>query len=239
MLSSIMKKFKNIKALTFDTGGTVLDWHYGFKKGFEKIKKDYNLNFLPFELANLMREISLKEITTQSSNKLINFDEAHQIAVEKILIEKNIKISNEDKNFIHHVVPTKLKVWPDFLEAFNQIKLNFPCISFTLLSNRLVYINSKANNISWDLVFSCETLEVYKPNIEAYKKVAKLLQIKTEECLMVACHSFDLNAAQKAGYKTAFVKRNKEWGEDTKINIDGDYDIVVDNFYDLQAELKY
>ena len=42
----------------------------------------------------------------------------------------------------------------------------------------------------------------------------------------------------KAGFKTAFVKRNKEWGEDTKINIDGEYDIVVDNFYELQAELK-
>ena len=64
---------------------------------------------MPFELANLMREISLKEITTQSSNKLINFDEAHQIAVEKILIEKNIKISNEDKNFISMSLPTKVK----------------------------------------------------------------------------------------------------------------------------------
>ena len=39
MLSSIMNKFKNIKALTFDTGGTVLDWHYGFKKGLKKLKK--------------------------------------------------------------------------------------------------------------------------------------------------------------------------------------------------------
>ena len=28
---------KQIKAFTFDTGGTVLDWHTGFKKGFEKL----------------------------------------------------------------------------------------------------------------------------------------------------------------------------------------------------------
>ena len=106
-----------------------------------------------------------------------------------------------------------------------------------MLSNRLVITNSKANHICWDLVLSCETLEVYKPNIQAYKKTANLLQLKPEECLMIACHSFDLNAAQKAGYKTAFVKRNKEWGENTKINVDGQYDIVVDNFLELQKFL--
>ena len=54
---------------------------------------------------------------------------------------------------------------------------------------------------------------------------------------MVACHSFDLNAAKNAGYKTAFVKRHMEWGENTKISIDGDYDIVVDNFKELQKVL--
>ena len=36
-------KFKNIKALTFDTGGTVLDWHTGFKKAFSLVGKKYNL----------------------------------------------------------------------------------------------------------------------------------------------------------------------------------------------------
>ena len=28
---------KQVKALTFDTGGTILDWHTGFRNGFEKI----------------------------------------------------------------------------------------------------------------------------------------------------------------------------------------------------------
>ena len=34
-----------------------------------------------------------------------------------------------------------------------------------------------------------------------------MLQLNPEECVMVACHSFDLNAAQKAGFNTIFVKR--------------------------------
>ena len=27
---------KGIRALTFDTGGTILDWHSGFKSAFQK-----------------------------------------------------------------------------------------------------------------------------------------------------------------------------------------------------------
>ena len=107
-------------------------------------------------------------------------------------------------------------------------------MSFTLLSNRLVFLNSKANKINWDLILSCESLEVYKPNINAYLKTAKMLQLNPEECVMVACHSFDLNAAQKAGFKTIFVKRLHEWGPDTKISIDGKYDMVIEDFSELK-----
>ena len=44
-------------------------------------------------------------------------------------------------------------------------------------------------------------------------------------------------AAQKAGFKTAFVKRNKEWGENTEVNVNGEYDVVVDNFVQLRDYL--
>jgi 2-haloacid dehalogenase len=30
--------------------------------------------------------------------------------------------------------------------------------------------------------------------------------------MMVACHNFDLDAAKRVGFKTAFVKRPDEWG---------------------------
>ncbi len=35
---------KNIKALTFDTGGTILDWHSGFKEAFRITGEHYIYN---------------------------------------------------------------------------------------------------------------------------------------------------------------------------------------------------
>ncbi len=228
----------NIKALTFDTGGTILDWHSGFNKGFEKLRLDNNFDYVSEEMANLFRRTSLNIVTNQKEDNLINFDDAHKLALEDINNNFNLNLSSKDLVFLYRKTPAMLRVWPDFLNAFNKLKRKFLCVSFTLLSNRLVYENSKSNHIDWDLVLSCETLEVYKPNIEAYTKTAKLLQLEPKECLMVACHSFDLNAAKKAGFMTAFVKRPLEWGNNTTINVDGEYNFVVDTFEQLLTELN-
>ena len=228
-----MFDIKKIKAFTFDTGGTVLDWHNGFKRGFESVNFHEKSSLENFKMANIFRKKSLEIITNQNDDKLVNFDEAHKIAIENIIAENKIKLNDKDIKFLYYDVPASLKVWEDFLEPFEKLKNHFLCVSFTLLSNRLVFLNSKANKINWDLILSCETLEVYKPNIKAYLKTAKMLQLKPEECVMVACHSFDLNAAKKAGFNTIFVKRSKEWGPDTNISIDGDYDMVIENFNEL------
>ena len=233
-----MFDIKKIKAFTFDTGGTVLDWHTGFKRGFEAVKFDKKSSIENFKMANIFRKKSLEIVTNQNKDKLVNFDEAHKIAIENIITENNIKLNDKDIKFLYYEVPANLRVWKDFLEPFEKLKKHFLCVSFTLLSNRLVFLNSKANNINWDLILSCETLEVYKPNIEAYLKTAKMLQLKPEECVMVACHSFDLNAAKKAGFNTIFVKRSKEWGPDTNISIGGDYDMVIDSFEEISQILN-
>ena len=63
---------KKIKAFTFDTGGTVLDWHTGFKKGFEKLDFYAKSGFKSDEMANLFRKKSLEIITSQGDEELVN-----------------------------------------------------------------------------------------------------------------------------------------------------------------------
>ncbi|MFM7507708.1 MAG: hypothetical protein ACKO3M_14355 [Rubrivivax sp.] len=51
----------------------------------------------------------------------------------------------------------------------------------------------------------------------------------------VACHNFDLNAAQDAGMQTAFVRRPLEWGPQGPPDPHPNraYDHVVDGFEEL------
>ena len=52
---------------------------------------------------------------------------------------------------------------------------------------------------------------------------------------MVACHNFDLNAAQDVGMRTAFVRRPLEWGPEGPPDPlpNRAYDHVVDTFDEL------
>ena len=59
---------------------------------------------------------------------------------------------------------------------------------------------------------------------------------------MVACHPFDLDAARQVGFKTALVRRPREWGLEDPLKLNpvdpGDYDLVVDDFPALAAALQ-
>ena len=110
--------------------------------------------------------------------------------------------------------------------------------SFTLLSYRLVIDSSRRNGLIWDAVLSCEGLGVYKLLPESYARAATLLQLDPSDCLMVACHPFDLDAAHNVGFRTALIRRPKEWGETgSEFAGEGGYDLELESFTDLALEL--
>ena len=98
---------------------------------------------------------------------------------------------------------------------------------------------SRRNGIDWDAVVSCEMIGSYKPNPEAYSTCATWLGCRPDEVLMVACHNFDLLAARKVGYRSAFVRRPEEWGAagPPDPTPDAAHDIVVDDFGQLADRL--
>jgi len=235
--------FRSIKALTFDTGGTVLDWHSGFKKAFALAGKKHNYNHDWSFFANQLRKRSLKAMLNLGKDKLpeYNFDDAHKFSLEEIIKEYNLeKFTKEDIYNISYKAPHEFECWKDFPNNLYELKKKFIAVSFTILSYKIIVDNAKHNNISWDGVFSCEGIGKYKILPEAYISVAKFLQLNVNECMMVACHNFDLDAAKKVGFKTAFVRRPNEWGNEgpPDPNPNPHHDVIVENFDELKDFLN-
>ena len=65
-----------------------------------------------------------------------------------------------------------------------------------------------------------------------YQGAAALLGLPPESVLMVAAHNLDLQGAQKAGLRTAFIVRGTEDPEPQ-----GSYDFIADSFESLSAQL--
>jgi len=143
-----------------------------------------------------------------------NFDDAHRMVLDELCIENNLdSFTGPERRSIWWDAAHSFATWPDFPAVLPKLRNQFICASFTILSFRMVIDTARANRLSWDAVISCETIGKYKVLPEAYESAARYLQLEPEQCCMVACHNFDLDAAKAAGFKTIFVRRPDEWGD--------------------------
>ncbi|MEO8203052.1 MAG: haloacid dehalogenase type II [Betaproteobacteria bacterium] len=202
-----------VKALTFDTGGTILDWHGGISRAFAAAGEKRALKADWGAITNDYRRRSLKAIVGQL-NPEFNFDDVHRTMLDAVIADHKLDALDEaDRDAIWRTWHA-LDAWPDFAPALADLRKRYVVASFTLLTTSLVIDVSRKNGFDWDAIISCEMFGIYKTRPEAYQRAAKLLQLQPGEIMMVACHNFDLNAALACGYKTAFVRRPTEWGSE-------------------------
>ncbi len=231
-----------IKALTFDTGGTILDWHTGFSTALAETAARHGEERDWSALANEMRRGSLKRMLNlgEHAPPTYNFDDAHRESLNDVLAANGLESFTEaERRAIWWDRAHGFQCWPDFPAVLPKLRGSYICASFTILSFRIIIDTAKKNGLSWDAVISCEAIGKYKVLPEAYRTAAKFLQLRPEECCMVACHNFDLDAAKAVGFKTAFVRRPDEWGPEGPPDPTPNpiHDIVVDSFPDLAEAL--
>ena len=231
----------SIKALTFDTGGTILDWHTGFKTALTAAGKKHGIERDWTAITNELRKHSLGAMLNlgQHEPPAYNFDGAHRFTLEKLCKEHDLPFTEEDLQAIAYDAVHNFTCWPDFPAVLPKLREKYMVCSFTILSYRIIMDTARKNGLSWDAVFSCEGIGKYKLLPESYQTVAQRLQLDVSQCCMVACHNFDLDAAKAVGFKTAFVRRPDEWGPPGPPDPEPNpaHDIIVDSFPELAEEL--
>lgn len=227
-------KHMDIQAVFFDTGGTVLDWHGGLFQAFEAAGAAQGISGDWHDVVNDWRRRTMKGIVGQR-HPGFHMDDVHRQTLDQSLEHFGLQAFDATTRDglwrTWHQLPT----WPDFGPALAGLRQRLPVVSFTMLPTALVVNVSRRNVLVWDAIISCEMIDVYKPHPEAYHTAARWMNLRPAQVLMVACHNFDLSAAQDAGMRTAFVRRPDEWGPagppDPKPN--RDYDLVEDCFAGL------
>ena len=204
-----------IRALTFDTGGTILDWHSGFRTVLAETGARHGIDRDWAEITNELRRRSLGKMLNLGEHQPpeYNFDGAHRTVLDELCNEYALgSLSESERRTIAWDAPHNFRAWPDFPAVLPELRSRFVCASFTILSFRLIIDTARANGLTWDAVFSCEAIGKYKLLPESYRTVARWLVMEPSEICMVACHNFDLDAARRVGFRTAFVRRPDEWG---------------------------
>jgi 2-haloacid dehalogenase len=133
----------------------------------------------------------------------------------------------------------RLDPWQDSVGGLTRLKERF---LITTLSNGNVSLltnMAKRAGLPWDCVISAELFHHYKPDVEAYRGCADLLDVRPEQLMLVAAHPGDLRAARAAGLMTAYVARPREYGPEQRPHRmeDGEFDFTATDFLDLAEQL--
>lgn len=228
----------SVRALAFDTGGTVLDWHGGVSSALAALGARRGLVADWPSMANEYRRRALKAMTRQVRPDF-NIDVVHRRVFDELAAEQGWTGLTEEDRVAMQRAWHALDAWPDFPPALARLRRHFVVASFTILSTSLIVDVSRRNRLDWDCVISCEMIGSYKPNPDSYATCARWLGLAPRDILMVACHNFDLLGARQAGFRAAFVRRPAEWGQAGPPDPEPapGHDIVVDDFAQLATRL--
>ena len=233
----------DIKALTFDVFGTVVDWWSSIAKEGEVFAKLHNIKGIDWvKFAESWRAGYTPSMNRVRNGEIpwANIDELHKSILNKLILKYGIEgISDEDKNDFNRAWH-RLSPWPDVLGGLKRLRSKF--VIATLSNGNVSLLTNMAKNagLPWDYILSAELSKHYKPDPEVYKNAVRLLGLHPYQVMMVAAHNFDLEAAKKIGMKTAYVHRPLEFGPDKdleQISIE-DFDFVAKDFESLAEILE-
>ena len=232
---------ENVKALTFDVFGTVVDWRSSLIREGEALGKKKGLGVDWAKFADAWRGLyqpAMDEVRN-GRRPWTKLDDLHRESLDTLLVQFGIKGLSEPE--IDHLNRAwhRLDPWPDSVPGLTRLKKKFVLATLSNGNVALMVNMAKYGGLPWDTVLGAEVAHHYKPQPEAYLTTASLLGLQPGECMMVAAHNGDLAVASAVGLRTAFVPRPNEHGPGQAKDVKParEWDVVASDFVDLAARL--
>lgn len=236
-----MPKIPGVKALTFDVFGTVVDWRSSIIREGELLAQKNKLALDWAKFADAWRAGYQPAMDRVRKGELgwTSIDVLHRMILNDLLSKFGLeKLTEEERARLnrawHRLIP-----WPDAVGGLNRLKAKYTLATLSNGNLSLLVDMAKNAGLPWDCVLSAELFGHYKPDREVYEGAARILGLQAGEVMMVAAHPSDLQAAQRAGLKTAYVPRPLEHGPGGRQHpgAAAGFDVVAEDFVDLAAKL--
>ena len=230
-----------VRALVFDTFGTVVDWRISVTQEVEQLAKKKGFEVDAAKFADAWRAGYGPSMNRVRSGELpwTKLDVLHRMILDKILVDFGITGLAEPEIEALNRAWHRLRPWPDAVSGLTRLKKRFIIAPLSNGNISLMTNLAKYGGLPWDCILGAELARHYKPDPEVYQSAADFLDLKIGEVMMVAAHLGDLRAAKKLGLKTAFVPRPLEFGSGGKPDLqpDSTVDLSAKDFNDLAGHL--
>jgi 2-haloacid dehalogenase len=231
-----------VRAIVFDTFGTVVDWRSSLISSLEEFGRKRGLEAAWDKLVDHWRAAygpNLHRVRTGELEWTI-LDQLHYYALVELLPEFGLtSLPESDLRFLVNCWH-RLSPWPDAIEGLRRLRKKY-IIGPLSNGNLSLLVNlAKFAELPWDVVFGADLFRHYKPDPETYLGVCNFLGLQPGEVIMAAAHNYDLKAARALGLRTAFIPRPAEYGpgQTTDLAPVEAWDILADDLVDLAEKLS-
>ncbi len=231
----------SVKALVFDTFGTVVDWRTSVTQEVERLAKRKGLKVAAAKFADAWRAGYAPSMNRVRTGELpwTKLDRLHRMMLDRLLIDFDIVGLSEAEIDALNRAWHRLRPWPDAVSGLTRMKKTFIIAPLSNGNISLMTNLAKHAGLPWDCILGAELARHYKPDREVYLSAADFLDLRVDEIMMVAAHLGDLRAAKDLGFRTAFVTRPLEFGPDRTPDLqpDASVDLGAKDFNDLAGQL--
>jgi 2-haloacid dehalogenase len=232
---------REIRALTFDVFGTVVDWRRSIIREGEAVGRAHGLGVDWPAFADAWRGLYQPNLSKVRNGEMpwTKLDDLHRMALDRLIVDFKITGLSEAETDHLNRAWHRLDPWPDSVPGLTRLKQKFVLATLSNGNVALIVNMAKHGGLPWDAVLGAEVARHYKPQPECYLTTATLLGLRPEQCLMVAAHNNDLAAASSVGLRTAFVPRPTEHGpgQTRDVTPTRPWDVIATDFEDLARQL--
>ncbi len=238
-----MSAISPVKALLFDTFGTVVDWRNGIARDAAPFLARHGVAADPHAFADAWRRRyrpAMKAVIS-GERPFTRLDVLHRENLEAVLRDLGADPARipeaelDELNRAWH----RLDPWPDSVPGLTRLKQRFIIAPLSNGNIALLLNMAKRAGLPWDAILGAEVAQAYKRDPRAYLRTAEILGLPPAACMLVAAHNDDLEAARAVGFATGFVLRATEHGpaQSTNLAPEQDWDVIATDIDDLATRL--
>lgn len=232
---------QDLKAILFDTFGTVVDWRgsliadlaaYGQGRGI-------TADWPAFVDAWRAAYHPSMERVRKGELPWTKLDDLHRRTLEELVRRFGLAgLTEADLSQLNRLWH-RLRGWPDASPGLHRLKRRFVIAPLSNGNLSLLLDMARYADLPWDTVFGSDVFRHYKPDPETYLGACTLLDLPPARVMMTAAHQRDLAAARAQGLRTCFIPRPTEYGPERHGETEATeaWDVIAADLEDLAHRL--
>lgn len=234
-----------IRAVLFDTFGTLVDWRTDVTSAADEFARAAGVAWDPEAFADGWRaqyQPSMAPIRA-GTRPYVTLDTLHRENLDDLLAQHGHApdaFHPTDLDTLSSVW-RRLRAWADVPDGLDRIRTGYLVGPLSNANTALLVALSRHARLRWDAVLGSDVFGAYKPDPRVYRGAAGLLGLDPGEVMLAAAHNDDLAGAAAAGLATAFIARPFEHGPDQRTDLvpDEPWDVTSTSLTDLAERLGH